>query len=330
LISISESLIEGNPSMNSLLVSIIIPYIDEHDFLKEAIASALAQGEVEKEIIIVCNAATIPEGYDPLNNNFKAVRFIHEPTQGSAYARNAGLHAAHGEWIQFLDVDDLLLPGKIKRQLAYDDADVIASPHTYQFVSGKKVSSAWEPDDVWSALLAGHLGSTSSMLWRRSALLAVGGWNESYFRNQEYELLFRLLKTGFKVACCPDHLTLVRERRKGSITKTTRHQPWFGINLREEIWSYFQQHDLSTPRRYDAFRKFIFKNVRALYRVNPGEAKELHEKYFKNPPYSPSIPYIPFYTRLYKSLGFEQTEKMIAQYRYLRDSISKLFSSTAS
>jgi hypothetical protein len=227
-------------------------------------------------------------------------------------------------------VDDLLKPGKIKTQLSYADADVIVSPHTYQFVSGKKVTSAWEPDDIWSALLAGHLGSTSTMLWRKSALLEVGGWNESYYRNQEYELLFRLMKARFSVACCPDNLTLVRERRKGSITKTTRSQPWFGINLREEIWSYLQQHDLSTPRRYDAFRKFIFKNVRALYMVSPGEAKELHEKYFKNPPYSPSIPYIPFYTRLYKSLGFEQTEKMIAQYRYLRDSISKLFSSTAS
>lgn len=322
--------IERNSSMNALTVSIIIPYIDEHDFLREAVASAVAQEVNGKEIILVCNAATIPEGYDPLTNHFKDIQFIHEPTPGSAFARNAGLRAAKGEWIQFLDVDDLLVEHKIKKQLAQDDADVVVSPHTYQFVSGKKIASAWEPDDIWSALLAGHLGSTSSMLWRRSALLEMGGWNENYDRNQEYELLFRLLKAGYKVACCSDNLTLVRERRHGSITKTTRHKPWFGINLREDIWSYLHQHALATPRRYDAFRKFIFKNVRALYVVNPEEAKNLHLKYFVDTPYSPEIPYIPFYGVMYKSLGFEQTEKLIAQYRYLRDSVLKILPSTTS
>jgi hypothetical protein len=138
-------------------------------------------------------------------------------------------------------VDDLLKPGKIKTQLSYADADVIVSPHTYQFVSGKKVTSAWEPDDIWSALLAGHLGSTSTMLWRKSALLEVGGWNESYDRNQEYELLFRLMKARFSVACCPDNLTLVRERQRAPLQKRQEPSPGLGFNLREEIWSYSQQ-----------------------------------------------------------------------------------------
>ncbi len=306
--------------MSAVIISIIIPYIDEHDFLREAVASSLAQEMEGKEIIVVCNAAGLPEGYDPLGNQFKDVQFIHEPTPGSAFARNAGLHAAQGEWIQFLDVDDLLLENKLKKQSAFDDADVVVSPHTYQFISGKKVSSAWEPDDIWSALLAGHLGSTSSMLWRRSALLEAGGWNESFYRNQEYELLFRMLKSGHQVVCCSDNLTLVRERREGSITKTTRHKPWAGITLRQDIWTYLQQHAMTTPRRFDAFRKFIFKNVRALNMVNPEEAKSLHHTYFADPPYSPSIPYIPFYGTMYKWLGFERTEKLIGQYRYLRDS----------
>lgn len=307
----------------AISVSIIIPYIDEHDFLGEAISSALTQDVDEKEVILVCNAPSIPRGYDPRGAHFNEVQFIHEPTPGSAFARNAGLRAAKGEWIQYLDVDDLLRQQKIKKQIAYDNADVVVSPHTYQFVSGRKATSAWEPDDTWSALIAGHLGSTSSMLWRRSALLEVGGWNESFYRNQEYELLFRMLKNGQRVVCCNDNLTLVRERAKGSITKSTRYKPWAGINLRENIWSYLQQHALATPRRYDAFRKYIFKSIRALYVVNAEEAISLHHKYFSNPPYSPQIPHIPFYTILYKSLGFERTEKMIAQYRYLRDAVFK-------
>lgn len=307
----------------SAFVSIIIPYIDEHDFLREAVASALAQEVDEKEVIVVCNAPVIPPGYDPLGIQFLDIQFIHEPTAGSAFARNAGLRAAKGEWIQFLDVDDLLLPQKIQKQLANDNADVVLSPHIYQFVSGKKAASTWEPGDIWASLIAGHLGSTSSMLWRRSALLEVGGWNESFYRNQEYELLFRMLKAGQRILCCDDNLTLVREREQGSITKSTRYQPWAGIQLRENIWNYLQQHALTSPKRYDAFRKYIFKSIRALYVVNAEEAIGLHHKYFSDPPYSPHISHIPFYAILYKSLGFERTEKMMAQYRYLRDSVSK-------
>jgi glycosyltransferase involved in cell wall biosynthesis len=302
-------------------VSVIIPYINEHDFLREAVATALAQDVEDKELIVVCNAPNIPKEYDPLENNFKEAQFIHEPTPGSAFARNAGLRAAKGEWIQYLDVDDLLLPQKIKKQLAYDKADVVVSPHTYQFVSGKKAVSAWEPDDIWSGLIAGHLGSTSSMLWHRNALLEVGGWNENYYRNQEYELLFRMIKAGQRIVCCDNNLTIVRERIQGSITQSTRYKPWAGIELRKNIWSYLQQHALTSPRRYAAFQKYIFKSIRALYVVNAAEAISLHHQYFADAVYSPQVPHIPFYAFLYKSLGFERTEKMIGQYRYLRDSV---------
>ena len=308
-------------------ISIIIPYVDEHDFLREAVASALAQ-EGDKEIIVVCNAGSIPQGYDPLFNNFADVKFIHEPTPGSAFARNSGLAAATGDWVQFLDVDDILLPGKIKGQLAFENADVIVSPHTYQFLSGRKAASAWEPDDTWSALLAGHLGSTSSMLWRRSALLEARGWNESFYRSQEYELIFRLLKAGNRIACCSDNLTLVRERRQGSITKTTRYKPWAGITLRENIWAYLNQHAMTTPRRFDAFRKYIFKNVRVLYSLEKEEARSLHHKYFSVPAFAPRIPHIPLYAMMYRWFGFEPTENIIGQYKYLRDSIKKLFPSS--
>ena len=307
--------------------SIIIPFVDEYDFLREALASALTQ-EVDKEVIVVCNANSLAREYDVLFNQFQDVKFLHEPTPGSAFARNAGLAAATGDWVQFLDVDDILLTGKIKRQLAFDIADVIVSPHTYQLLSGKKAASAWEPDDIWSALLAGHLGSTSSMLWRRSALLEARGWNESFYRSQEYELIFRLLKAGNRIACCDDNLTLVRQRR-GSITNTTRYKPWAGITLRESIWTYLNEHAMTTPRRFDAFRKYIFKNVRVLYGLEVEKARSLHHKYFSDPPFTPHIPHIPFYKMMYNSFGFESTEKIIGQYKYLRDSIiKKLFPSS--
>ena len=71
------------------MVSIIIPYIDEHDYLADALASASGQHGVDVEIILVCNVRAIPEGYNPLPEEIKGFVFIHEPRSGSAHARNA-------------------------------------------------------------------------------------------------------------------------------------------------------------------------------------------------------------------------------------------------
>ena len=174
------------------MVSIIIPYIDEHNYLSEALASAVEQQGIEKEIIVVCNAKTEPSENQVIPGEFVDIKFVHEPTAGSAYARNAGLHHAKGEWIQYLDVDDLISSEKIKHQINSGDADVVVSPHSFLFLNGKKENSKWLPVDTWCGFLNSGLGSTSSMLWKRQALLDVGGWNTDYQSHQEYELLFRL------------------------------------------------------------------------------------------------------------------------------------------
>ncbi|HSF88105.1 MAG TPA: glycosyltransferase family A protein [Saprospiraceae bacterium] len=300
------------------MVSIIIPYIDEHDYLADALASASGQQGVDVEIILVCNAPTVPEGYNPIPDEFKGVVFIHEPRSGSAHARNAGLHAAKGEWIQFLDVDDLLLANKIKTQLQYPQADVVVSPHIYIFLNGKQTPSAWAPEDIWSALLSSQLGSTSSMLWRKNALEKTGGWNATYESNQEYELIFRMLKAGFKIQACAENLTIVRERMSGSITKSTKRKPNIGIELREEIWKYLAEQKLSTPGRYLAFQKYVFKNLRALYILDPKLARKMHTQYFSGTSFMPTVGGVRLYPILYSLFGFDLTERMMAFYRYIR------------
>jgi len=302
------------------LVTIIIPFYDELNFLEEAISSVLDQHLESYEILVVCNQATIPSGTANSTSVYThpAVRWLNESQRGSAFARNKGLAEAKGEWIQFLDVDDLLLTNKIKTQLKYHQADMIVSPHVYGFLSGKKVPSAWAPEDFWAALLSSQLGSTSSMLWRKSALEKVGGWNTEYYSNQEYELMFRMLKAGFQIQGCADNLTLVRERISGSITKNTKHKPTIGIVLREEIWNYLVEQNMTTPERYLAFQKYVFKNLRALYIIDPNQAKKIHSQYFSGTSFLPIVRGVRLYTGVYKLLGFNLTERMMGVYRYIR------------
>lgn len=294
------------------MVSIIIPYIDEHNYLADAIASAVGQLDIEKEIIVVCNATAIPDGYNPIPDDYPDILFIHEPQAGSAHARNAGLRQAKGEWIQFLDVDDILHPDKIYHQLQHDSADVIVSPHTYLFLNGKRENSKWLPADLWIGLLNSGLGSTSSMLWRREALIEAGGWNSAYQSHQEYELLFRLASAGRKIVPNDHCETIVRQRKSGSITSTTKLvRVREGIILREMIWNYLESIGEDTPERFDAFRQYMFRQLRGLFRQDESEALALYEKYFSKTPFVPRDIHVPGYAILYRIFGFKRTESFI-------------------
>ena len=294
------------------MVSIIIPYIDEHDFLADAITSAVGQLDVETEIILVCNAPALPGGYNPIPEGYPDIQFVHEPQAGSAHARNAGLRQAKGEWIQFLDVDDILHPDKIFHQVQHTVADVIVSPHTYLFLNGKKENSKWLPGDLWVGLLNSGLGSTSSMLWKREALIEAGGWNTSFQSHQEYELLFRLFSTDKKIVPNDHCETIVRQRKSGSITTATKSiRAREGITLREMMWNYLVTRGEDTPERFDAFRQYMFRQLRGLFRQDRGEAMALYEKYFSKTPFVPKDIHVPGYTILYRIFGFRRTEGMI-------------------
>ncbi len=301
------------------MTSIIITYIDEHDYLADALESAAMQKHVEIEILVVCNAPTLPAGYEPLPNRTYSFTFIHEPVTGSSYARNTGLRMARGEWVQFLDVDDLLCPHKIHLQSAPSDADVVVSPHSYLYVSGKKETCKWLAADFWVGLMNSGLGSTSSMLWKREALLEVGGWHHEYYSHHEYELIFRLAVAGKKIVADDHCETIVRQRHFGSITQNTVSvSPREGIGLREAMWNFIREKGLETPERYDAFRQYIFRNLRGVFRQDRNEAMSVYRKYFTGHDFTPAKIHIPGYVVFYRMLGFYRLETILAFVARLR------------
>lgn len=295
------------------MVSIIIPYVDETEYLAEALASAAGQQGVDTEIILVCNALHFDPTGTAISDTGVSYTLLHEPQRGSAYARNAGLRVARGEWIQYLDVDDLLHPEKIRHQLIHAGAaDVVVSPHTYLYLNGKTENSKWLPEDTWSGMLNSGVGSTSSMLWRRQALTETGGWNTAYASHQEYELLFRLAAAGKKILPNDHCETIVRQRKAGSITLGTRAvRAREGIQLRTAMWQYLEDHQQETPERFEAFRQYIFRSLRGLYRQDPEEALRIYGQFFKDTPFIPKDIHVPGYGMLYRLLGFKVTEKLI-------------------
>lgn len=307
------------------MISVIIPFVNELDFLEEALTSVLDQTYTDLEIILVCNAPEmirIDSGKKIFQD--QRIRWIHEPRRGSAYARNSGLQTAQGEWLQFLDVDDILMPEKLQTQILNASGDVIVSPILYQFVTGEKKPSSWSMSDIWEGLLASHIGSTSSMLWRAETVSKVKGWKIDFPNNHESELIFRILSDGGMVSYNPSILTIVRERHVGSITKEMAHKPIYGIRLREVIWDYLGKNNMQTSGRLRAFQRFVFKHLRALFISDPEQAIQLHQKYMSGTGFLPGLKGIPGYEFLYRTFGFAKTEKLMAVYRKIRRYVPRL------
>lgn len=104
------------------LVSVIMPNYNSEKFLPQTIESVLRQTYSNLELLIVddCstdNSITVVEEYQAKDNRVKL--FKNEVNQGCAYTRNVALREAKGDWIAFLDSDDLWLPEKLERQLSF-------------------------------------------------------------------------------------------------------------------------------------------------------------------------------------------------------------------
>jgi len=103
--------------MNAPLISCIIPVFNGERFLRETLDSILAQGYRPLEIIVADDGSTDGTA-EAVAFYGEQVRYLRQANQGPAAARNFGLGAAHGEFIAFIDQDDLWHPEKLTRQLA--------------------------------------------------------------------------------------------------------------------------------------------------------------------------------------------------------------------
>jgi len=270
-------------------ISVVIPCYNVADYVKEAIESVLHQTKQVEEIICVddCSSdntvAIIKELQSQYPSKIKLLQ--NENNKGANYSRNKGLQAASSEFIQFFDADDLLLPTKFEHQLNLIEKsnipiDIVVNSFKKRSLSGAETLYSFESDDAWNSLMRGRLGVTTANLFRRSAIIAAGGWNEDMKSSQEYELMFRMLKNGAKVKIDETILNINRERESGSITKSNPEAKWIRfINLRVNIYNYLYENNLLSDKIKTTFINEVFNSIRILYHYNKMEAIDLHRKF---------------------------------------------------
>jgi glycosyltransferase involved in cell wall biosynthesis len=194
------------------LVSIIIPCYNAEKFVEEAITSALSQTYPNVEVIVVDDGSG-DRSLEVIQTFKDRIRYEVTPNRGACAARNLGLQLSQGEYIQFLDADDVLVSTKLERQvprLISGEADLVFCKG-YIFGDGRakrpKKSTIKSPVGIDPFIYCLNQGlSTEGPLHRRTCLEKVGGFTEGLPRAQEYDLHLRLAATNIKIHLLDEHL----------------------------------------------------------------------------------------------------------------------------
>jgi glycosyltransferase involved in cell wall biosynthesis len=170
------------------LVSTIIPVFNRAAMLRQAVASVMAQTYRPIEIVTVDDGSTdhTPAVADALALEHPGtIRALHVPNGGPGAAREAGRMAARGDFIQYLDSDDLLLPRKFELQVAalqaQPEAGIAYGLVRYRDGSGSQIACDWKPANqvqrtIFPSFLIARWWETLSPLYRRSVTDAIGPW----------------------------------------------------------------------------------------------------------------------------------------------------------
>ncbi len=178
-------------------VSVVVPAHDAHASIEAALRSALAQSRLPDEIIVVDDGST--DATATIARGFGApVQVISQPQGGPSAARNAGVDAASGEWIAFLDADDEWHPAKLERQLAlaHGDTVLVATDWSRQLVRTPAPAVVPTTALATSKILLLNRFQTSTVLLRRDALMAAGGFDSSLDGVEDWDMWLRASRHG--------------------------------------------------------------------------------------------------------------------------------------
>lgn len=215
--------------MKSPLVSILVPCFNHELYIEECLLSILKQDYDNFEVIVVNDGST-----DTSAIKIEALRqaydfqFYQQENQGVSAALNNALGHAAGEFVITHDSDDVMLAGRIRRQVTYmqehPEVGLLGAKVIYidshgkplkHKVSDNKLVRRWSFDQLLADAYA--VGAPVAM-YRREAIDKVGGYDPT-IKVQDFQMTLKIAEAGYQVDILPDHVTLYR-RHETNISKT--------------------------------------------------------------------------------------------------------------
>jgi glycosyltransferase involved in cell wall biosynthesis len=250
-------------------ISVVLPVWNGERFLADAVESILSEGLDSLELIVVDDGSTdssalIAAGFARRDPRVSVLTIEHA---GIASALNAGIAAARGRYIARMDSDDISMPSRLQKQFAYLEAnpECVAVGCAIEFIdeSGASIGARVFPAEH-EAIADAFLNSLSAplahptVMARREALLAVGGYRNDRVPSEDFDLWIRLSEYG-RLANLPQALLRYRRHVATVGVREREGQLVMGARLVNEARTKRGLRPLR-PRRITAG-----KNVRARY-----------------------------------------------------------------
>ncbi|MFX0198502.1 MAG: glycosyltransferase family 2 protein [Candidatus Hodarchaeota archaeon] len=226
------------------LVSILIPAFNAQLWIADTILSALSQTCSRKEIIVVDDGSTDATLNIARQYESSTLKVIHQENEGACRARNRALQECQGEYIQWLDADDLLAADKIEQQLII--AETLADPDVlftsswgrfYYRPNKKKFrpTPIWQDHNAvdWLVLRLANPWMMPSMGWlvNRELTEKAGPWEERLVRNQDGEYFFRIVSLSRFVKFVSESRCYYRMANPSSVSRSTSRKTWESLCL---------------------------------------------------------------------------------------------------
>lgn len=215
-------------------MSVVIPCFNAETTIRESIESALGQHYKPMEIIVLNDGST-DNSLDIISSYGKALRIVSGPNQGVSHTRNQGTKLARGEFIQYLDSDDLLVDGTIQLRVdalidlesdvAYTDWQTIPSVPEGDIQHRRMFSEPMESIDADAqiACATSFWAPPAAVLYKRKIVDAIGGWNESLPVIQDARFLFDAAYHGGRFVHVPCIGAYYREGNEDSLSQRSEY-----------------------------------------------------------------------------------------------------------
>ena len=275
-------------SQHKKMITVLMPTHNGERYIRTAIDSVLAQTFSDFELLIINDGSTDSTPDIIRSYNDDRIRVIdNECNIGITKSLNKGLKKARGEYIARLDDDDMALPERLEKQRKFlnknKDIALVGSWAEYIDQNGKFMRMRKTPTDsrvIRYELIFGNNFYHSALMFRKSAILDIGGYDESFKHAQDYELLSRLRDTH-KLANIPEALIRYRINPK-SIVSSSESQKVVHANAIAIIKKMISRYKRMSDEEYEIFlNAFIIKKPSRILTVKEiVRAHSLHKELF--------------------------------------------------
>ncbi len=212
--------------MTDSRISVVIPCFNARRWIADALRSVLDQGLADMQIIVVDDGSS--DGSPELvERDFPDVLVLRGEHHGPSAARNLGTHHSTGDFLQYLDADDLLAPRKLERQraalsdsgadVAYGDWTEFRCSPSGELVTGRGVARQIEGDPQ-VALFTDFWSPPAAYLFRRGLVERIGGWRTDLPVIQDARFVLDCALHGGRFVYCPGEAARYRIHTSGSVS----------------------------------------------------------------------------------------------------------------